>query len=158
LEKLALIKIVQPFNQQTLKRITKTLKIYFMDTGLAAYLLKWGSPQSLANGAMRGQFFETWVFSEIYKSYINQGVRPNLYFYHDKSGREIDLLILKDSKIYLAEIKASSTPTTSDVKHFRYFLDRYEGLYEVESGALISMYPENLRMVDRVFTYPAYWI
>lgn len=66
--------------------------IHFLDTGLAAYLLKWGNPEALEKGAMSGAFFESYVFSEIYKSFLNAGKEPPQFYYRDKDQKEIDLL------------------------------------------------------------------
>jgi predicted AAA+ superfamily ATPase len=84
--------------------------MYFLDTGLAAYLTKWTSPEALESGAMSGTFFETWVVSEIYKSFINAGKRPPLFFYRDSNTKEIDLIILQNNTLYPIEIKKSANP------------------------------------------------
>ncbi len=79
--------------------------MYFMDTGLAAYLCRWPNAETLENGAMAGAYFETYVVSEIVKSYYNAGKRPDLYYYRDIDKKEIDLLITIGDKIYPIEIK-----------------------------------------------------
>lgn len=89
-----IVYLLQPYSNNILKRVVKTPKLYFLDTGLAAYLTKWTTPDVLKNGAMAGAFFENFVLSEIIKGYYNQGVtEPPLYFYRDKDMNEIDLLI-----------------------------------------------------------------
>jgi predicted AAA+ superfamily ATPase len=91
--------------------------MYFLDTGLAAHLTKWSSPEVLESGAMAGAFFETYVVSEIYKSFINMGKIPPLYYYRDSNSKEIDLIIWQNGTIYPIEIKKSSNPTGA-AKHF----------------------------------------
>jgi len=113
-----LVALVQPYHNNLLKRATKMPLLHFLDTGLCAYLLKWGNAEILERGAMSGAFFESWVFSEIYKSYINAGKEPPLYYYRDKEKREIDLLIYENGTLYPIEIKKSASPGTDSVKHF----------------------------------------
>lgn len=74
MEASGIVYILEPYASSTLKRVIKTPKMYFRDTGLAAYLTRWLSFETLANGAMSGAFFETFVISEILKSYSNQGL------------------------------------------------------------------------------------
>lgn len=74
LEASGIIYILEPYTPSVLKRAIKTPKIYFRDTGLAAYLTRWLTPETLANGAMSGHMFETYVITEILKSYANRGM------------------------------------------------------------------------------------
>ena len=113
-----LVYLLRPYSVNIEKRVVKTPKLYFMDTGLAAYLTKWTSPEVLRNGAMSGNFFETFVVSEIVKSFCNLGMEPPLYFYRDKDKYEIDLLIHLDGKLYPVEIKKTATPSSADAKNF----------------------------------------
>jgi len=109
--------LIEPYHNNALKRVVKSPRFYFMDTGLAAYLTKWSNPDVLETGAMAGEFFETYVVSEIYKSFINTGKTPPLFYYRDKNMKEIDLIIWKDGTLYPIEIKKSSNPSES-VKSF----------------------------------------
>ena len=88
----------------------------FLDTGLCAHILRWSDPKVLETGAMSGQFFESWVFSEIYKSYINAGLTPPFYYYRDKEKNEIDLLIQSGDVLYPIEIKKTASPGHNDFK------------------------------------------
>jgi len=72
----------------------------FLYTGLCAYLLKWGNVEVLERGAMFGAFFESWVFSEIYKSYLNATKEPPVFYYRDKDRREIDVLLFENGILY----------------------------------------------------------
>ena len=114
-----LVALVQPYHNNVLKRVTKMPVLHFLDTGLCAYLLKWSSPETLEKGAMSGAFFESYVFSEIYKSWLNAGQTPPIYYYRDKDKREIDLLIYEDGVLYPVEIKKSASPGREAIKHFK---------------------------------------
>lgn len=114
-----IVYLLKPYSNNVLKRALKTPKLYFLDTGLAAYLTKWNTNEVLKNGAMSGAFFETFVVSEIIKSYYNKGIiEPPLYFYRDKEQREIDLIIEENGILYPLEIKKHSDPSTRDIKAF----------------------------------------
>jgi len=108
-----IIILIEPYCSNALKRVVKTPRMYFMDTGLAADLTKWSTPEVLESGAMAGEFFETYVVSEIYKSFINTGKTPPLFYYRDKNMKEIDLIIWQDGTLYPIEIKKSSNPSES---------------------------------------------
>lgn len=113
-----IVALVEPYFNNTLKRIIKSPKMYFLDTGLCAYLTKWTSSETLEAGAMSGAFFETWVVGEIIKSYTNSGKRPPIYYYRDKDQKEIDLLIHENDILYPIEIKKSGNPGKTAVRHF----------------------------------------
>jgi len=116
-----LVYLLQPYFKNITKRFTKHPKLYFMDTGLAAYLAGWTTPKSLENGASSGAFFETFVITEIIKSYYHNGKNPQLNFYRDSDKNEIDLLIYQDGKYHPIEIKKHGTPGASDIKAFAVF-------------------------------------
>lgn len=113
-----IIALVQPYYNNVLKRVVKMPLMHFLDTGLAAYLLKWGNPEALERGAMSGAFFESFVFSEIYKSYLNAGRDPPIYYYRDKDQKEIDLLLYQNNTVYPVEIKKAASPGKAAVKNF----------------------------------------
>jgi predicted AAA+ superfamily ATPase len=115
-----LVYLLKPYSNNITKRTVKTPKLYFLDTGLAAYLTRWNTPEVLKNGAMAGAFFESFVVSEIIKSYYNRGVLDlPLYFYRDKDMNEIDLLIEDNGTLYPLEIKKHADPTLKDLGAFR---------------------------------------
>jgi len=114
-----LVYLLQPYFKNITKRLTRRPKLYFMDTGLAAYLAGWTTPQSLETGASSGAFFETFVITEILKSYYHNGKNPRFNFYKDSDKNEIDLLIFQDGKYYPIEIKKHGTPRSDDVKAFK---------------------------------------
>lgn len=114
-----IVYLLQPYSNNVVKRAIKTPKLYFLDTGLAAYLTKWNTPEVLKNGAMAGAFFETFVISEIIKSYCNKGILElPLYFYRDKDMREIDLLIEDAGTLFPLEMKKHADPSKKDIDAF----------------------------------------
>jgi len=114
-----LVYLLPPFSMNVEKRVVKTPKLYFLDTGLAAYLTKWTSPDVLRYGAAAGAYFETFVISEILKSYYNNGTEPALYYYRDKDAKEIDLLIMENGALHPLEIKMTATPKREDIAAFK---------------------------------------
>lgn len=114
LERTGIVYLLQPYSASVLKRAIKSPKIYFRDTGLACYLTRWLTPDTLKCSAVAGNMFETFVVSEILKSYVNEGkdYRFNIFYYRgkDKSSageNEIDLIIEEDGILYPIEIKMS---------------------------------------------------
>lgn len=113
-----LIYLLEPYHTNLAKRLVKTPKLYFLDTGLAAYLTEWSNPATLEAGAMSGAILETWVVAELLKSYWHNGRRAPFYYYRDKDQKEIDLLIVQDGIIHPVEIKKSTAPGRDVVRHF----------------------------------------
>jgi predicted AAA+ superfamily ATPase len=151
-----IVALVQPYYNNILKRVIKSPLLHFLDTGLCAYLLKWGNPETLERGAMSGAFFESYVFGEIYKSWFNAGKEPPVYYYRDKDKREIDLLIWKDGTLYPIEIKKTAVPGIGSIKHFRLLNplkdpDKSDAVVPMKmsigSGALVCL-ADNLLPID----------
>ena len=118
LETLGIIFYLHPFSNNMLKRLVKTPKYYFYDTGLVAYLTKWSSPETLENGAMNGAILENYVVSEIRKSYLNCGKAPFMYYYRDKDAREINIVLEQDGELNPIEIKKSANPAPEILRSF----------------------------------------
>ena len=161
------VALVQPFHNNALKRITKMPLLHFLDTGLAAYLLKWNNPRALEHGAMSGQFFESYVFSEIYKSYLNAGKEPPLFYYRDKDKREIDLLIFENGELHPVEVKKAASPGAASVKNFPVLnpLERPEKFSDATSlkvrigaGAVVCMANDLLPLDKKNWYVPAWLI
>jgi hypothetical protein len=133
-----IVYLLYPYSNNIIKRAIKTPKIYFLDTGLCAFLTKWNNQDVLENGAMAGAFFETFVISEIIKSYYNVGLEPPIYFYRDRDGKEIDLLIVENGSVYPIEIKKTSNPNTTDIQTFS-VINSLKDLQRKEGG-IICMY------------------
>ncbi len=138
LERSGIIYILRPYSNIVSKRLVKRPKCYFLDTGLASYLTSWPTKETLMNGAQSGAIFETYVVSEILKSYYNNGKSPNLYYYRDIDQKEIDLLMVEGDKIYPIEIKKNKMPSNPD-KNFS-VLDKF-GM-NVMPGIIICMTEE----------------
>jgi len=113
-----LIYLLQPYHTNLTKRLIKTPKLYFLDTGLCSYLTAWDNPEVLERGAMSGAILETYVISELLKSYWHNNKRALFYFYRDQDMKEIDLLIYKNGTLYPIEVKKSSNPNENDIRHF----------------------------------------
>jgi predicted AAA+ superfamily ATPase len=130
-----LVALIPPFSNNALNRVIKAPRMYFLDTGLCSYITRWSSSEVLERGAMDGAFFETWVVSEIYKSYINNGKRPPLFFYRDSNKKEIDVIISMDGVVNPIEIKKGAAPKDA-VKNFSVLkpIENEPGEEEIFSG------------------------
>lgn len=133
-----LVYLLQPYSGNTIKRIVKRPKLYFMDTGLACYLSLWNDPRVLENSAMAGAMFETYVVTEIIKEYTNKGidVRSRLAYYRDNNGKEIDLMIIENGTIYPIEIKKNADPGKDALKNFSVLDSLSENIGE---GAVVCL-------------------
>ena len=159
--------LIEPYSNNALKRVIKAPRMYFTDTGLCAHLMGWGSAAVLETSAMSGAFFETWAVGEIYKSYLNAGKRPPLYFYRDSNKKEIDLILWQNGEINPIEIKKGSAPKDA-VKNFS-VLKPVEGEPEpdafgashlktrIGTGAVVCM-ASDLIPIDRKNWYVPAWV
>lgn len=138
LESSGIIFVLRPYFSNLSKRLVKTSKFYFMDTGLAAYLCRWPSPATLESGAMDGAFFETYAVSEIVKSYLNAGKSPDFFYYRDVDRKEIDLLFVEGDTMTPVEIKKGKRPLKPD-KNFS-VLQRFN--MNVAPGVVLCMSDE----------------
>ena len=118
LERSCLVKLLYPYHANITKRLIKSPKLYFMDTGLCAFLGGFDTPKSLEAGSLNGAILETWAFIEILKSYWHNGEDPLIYFYRDADQREIDFVIEKNMTLYPIEVKKTSAPSAENAKHF----------------------------------------
>ena len=135
-----IIFLLPPYYENLTKRVTKRPKLYFIDTGLCAYLTDWTTPEALASGAMNGAIFETFVITEILKSYKHNGLSPSLYYYRDSNKVEIDLLIVENDVFYPIEIKRTASPDKNMIKNFSV----------LESAGKKTGYGSLICLVDRV--------
>ena len=141
-----IIFLLQPHMNNNVGRIIKRPKIYFMDTGLACYLTGYVSSETLQRSNYSGQIFETYIISEIVKSYTNNQRDPkkHLYYYRDNNGKEIDLLILYEDNIYPVEIKKNSNPDKDAIKNFN-IVKKFE--MNSPNGAVICL-TKNIHPID----------
>jgi len=144
--------LLEPYSNNILKRAVKTPKLYFLDTGLVCYLAKWRTAEQAANGAMSGALFETFVVSEIIKSYYNSGRRPPIYFYRDSDGGEIDLIVEENGTLYPCEIKLTGRVEAKMTRHFSK-LDGIPGMHR-GTGCVISMSNELRRLDNKNYIVP----
>ena len=145
LETLGIIFYLHPYSNNLLKRLVKTPKLYFYDTGLVCYLTKWSDAETLVNGAMNGAVLENYVVAEIMKTYLNSGKEPYMYYYRDKDAKEIDIVIEHDGVLNPIEIKKTSNPGSELIKVFE-LLDRSST--PREKGVVLCMKPE-FSAIDR---------
>ncbi len=145
LETLGIIFYLHPYSNNLLKRLVKTPKLYFYDTGLVCHLTRWSSPEVLENGAMNGAVLENYVVSEIAKTYLNSGRQPYMYYYRDKDAKEIDVILEHDGILNPIEIKKTSNPGTELTRVFS-LLDKAS--VPRGKGAVVCMKPK-VGVIDR---------
>ena len=151
------VRLLRPLWSNATKRLTKTPKLYFTDTGLACHLLGWSSPETLRRGAMAGHVFETFVVGEVIKSYLNAGGDArNVHFYRDARQREIDLIIQEGRVLHPVEIKTSATVTREAAAGFSVLND--VGDYDVGAGAIICQAREPYPVTATVKAVPVWSI
>ena len=148
LERSGIIYILKPYYSSISKRLVKTPKCYFLDTGLAAYLTSWPTADTLMDGAAAGAFFETYVVGEILKGYKNTGKETHLYYYRDVDQKEIDLLMVGPDSISPIEIKKGKNPVSSN-KSFK-ILEQF-GL-KINPGLIVCT-ADNLFPINRDIWY-----
>jgi len=153
-----IIYLLPPYHSNVTKRAIKTPKIFFLDTGLMAFLTKWHTPEQIEIGAMSGAFFETFVFCEILKSFYNAGIDPRtyLYFYRDKDDNEIDFIINYNGQLHPIEVKKKSNPDLSDIRAFR-FAENNE-TYKRGNGAVICTNDMIVPLSEQDNIVPFYYI
>jgi uncharacterized protein len=147
-----IVYLLEPWHSNVTKRLVKTPKLYFLDTGLCAYLTEWSSPETLEAGAMSGAVFETWAVAEIIKSYLHCGKRAPLYYYRDKDKIEIDLLIVVDGTIHPVEIKKTASPSRHDIRNFAK-LGKLKA--RVGAGGIVCLADTNLPLTEKAACIPA---
>ncbi len=153
LEASGLIKIVEPFSNKNIKRMIKSPVVYFLNTGLVSYLLKWTSAETLKNGAFSGEILETYVFSEILKTFKNNGnINPPIYYYRDVYGNEIDLIVESDGVLYPIEIKKTMNPKKDMAKSFKQ-LDKAIG-FKVGNEIILSLFEDKLKLGNKLYSFP----
>lgn len=121
LETSFIIKLLRPHHKNFNKRLIKSPKLYFLDTGLLCYLLRIRNAEDLGFHAMRGAVFESWIISELYKNYYHQGLVPDIYFWRDSNGHEVDVLLDHGSQLIPVEIKSAQTLNDEFFKGLEYF-------------------------------------
>ena len=111
-----IVELLEPYHVNTTKRLAKTPKLYFMDTGLCCWLAGWENATQLMNGGYAGAILETWVYGQLVRSFANAGESPRLTYYRDRNGAEVDFIHEKNGCLYPMEVKRSSSPSTDDLR------------------------------------------
>lgn len=152
-----IIFLLQPHMNNNVGRIIKRPKIYFMDTGLACYLTGYVSSETLQRSAYSGQIFETYIISEIVKSYTNnqRDPRKHLYYYRDNNGKEIDLLVIHEDNIYPVEIKKGANPGKDAIKNFN-IVNKFE--MTSPNGAVICLSKDIHAIDEKNYMIPIEYI
>lgn len=146
-----LVYLLEPYMSSQLKRMTHIPKIYFMDTGLAAYLAGWESARDLQLSSTSGHYLENFVICEIIKSYNARGIKPNLSYYRDKEKHEINLVLYKNNKLYPFEIKKTASPNSSMISSFKYLENSKK---EIATGGIICLYDNLMKMDEKKYIIP----
>lgn len=159
LERMGLVYLLQPAAFSGVKYVVKTPKLYFTDTGLAAYLLRWNTADALELGAMSAEFFETWVIGEVYKSFANSAQKAPLYYYRNFNGKEVELLILHNGVLYPCVI-SKSAQVQKMYKRFNIIEAAFGGCTEVKTatGSVICLVPEFGIDKNNIMYIPAWMI
>lgn len=159
LERMGLVYLLQPAAFSSVKYVVKTPKLYFTDTGLAAYLLRWNTAEALELGAMSAEFFETWVIGEVYKSFANSGQKAQLYYYRNFNGKEVELLILHNGVLYPSVI-SKSAQVQKMYKRFNIIEAAFGGCTEVKTAtvSVICLVPEFGIDKNNIMYIPAWMI
>lgn len=146
LQGLGIVYLLQPYANNELKRLTKTPKLYFCDTGLCAYLSMWLTKDTLMNGAASGHFFENYVITELLKNFAYAPSKAYLTYYRDSNAKEIDIFVEENGVIHPLEIKKSANPDRREIKKYE-VLDRVK--VERGSGGIVCMCEEVIPIDDR---------
>ena len=150
LETTGLVTELPAYSGNLSDRLIKRPKIFFMDTGLASYLTGWQSAEAMQHGTYSGAIFETWVVSEIMKSWWFNGRFPVIYYYRDRLQKEIDLIISRNQKLLPFEIKKSASPSHA-LKNFP-AVEKFGA--EIGFGGVLSLSPELLPIDERYWQIP----
>lgn len=121
LEASFIIKLLRPYHRNFNKRLIKSPKLYFLDTGLISYLLGIHTASQMESHPLKGALFESFVVSELLKSRFNSGKKDNLYFFRDNVGNEVDLVVDQGVKVDQIEIKSGQTVSMDFFKGLKYF-------------------------------------
>lgn len=146
-----IVYLLEPYHSNLTRRLVKTPKLYFLDTGLCTYLTQWSTPETLESGAMSGAILETWIMGELLKSYWHNGRQAPFFYYRDKDKKEIDLLIVRDGTMYPLEFKKSASPGTGDIRHFSVLANLK---MPVGPGAVVCLASQSLPLGPSVRSVP----
>ena len=152
LQSMGIVFLLEPYASNELKRLTKTPKLYFCDTGFCAYLSSWTSRDVLMNGAASGHYYENYVIAELLRHYAYGKNKVNLNFYRDNKMKEIDLIIEENGVLHPVEIKKTAAPDKSAIKAFSVLTDAGR---EIGTGVVICMSDRVLPVHENILMMPS---
>ncbi|MBQ6053160.1 MAG: ATP-binding protein [Clostridia bacterium] len=152
LQSMGIVFLLEPYSSNELKRLVKTPKLYFCDTGFCAYLSSWTTRDVLLNGAASGHYYENYVIAELLRHYAYGRNKVNLNYYRDSKMKEIDLIIEEAGILHPVEIKKSASPDKSAVKSFSVLK---EGERTVGNGAVFCMSDAVLPITETNYIVPS---
>jgi len=150
LESTRIVYLLRPYFKNISKRVMKSPKVYFTDTGLLAHLLRYPTPETVQSGPMNGAFFENLLIIEFLKRKLNQGHLWELYFYRDSNGKEIDLILEGAHELHLVEIKLKKTLQPADARSLASFPDTVDQHHKY----LISCHPDMMPLARDIQALP----
>lgn len=146
-----IIYLLEPYSSSRIKRLTHMPKIIFMDMGLACYLANWENAKELQLSKLSGYFFESYVVSELIKSYNNKGIRLEISHFRNKETEEIDLILYKNNTLYPLEIKKTANPTKGMMKNFKYLEKDNK---KIGIGGIICLYDKLMKLDENNYIIP----
>lgn len=151
LETSGIVYLLTPYMSSELKRLTHIPKIIFMDTGLASYLSGWETARNLQLSSNSGHYLETFIISEIIKTYNSLGKQLNITYYRDKEKNEIDLIIEKNNTLYPFEIKKTASPNENMIKNFNKLKSNRK---KIGAGGIICLADELVHLNKKHYVIP----
>jgi predicted AAA+ superfamily ATPase len=145
LEATRMIYVLEPYYRNLGKRITKSQKVYFLDSGLVSYLTGHKGKEHLLKGPMSGALFENYCIQETVKTFFNSGERPRLYYLRTHNRLEIDLIVERGMVLYPIEIKLSKTPNIKMASPIQRFKKLF-GKLEIAEGRIVSLSEEEMKI------------
>lgn len=139
LEMSGLIYLLRPYHNNLTKRLVRRPKLYFLDTGLCAYLTRWDTSEALRSGALNGAILETFALTEILKSFWHNALEAPIYYYRDHDQKEVDFVLESNGKIFPVEVKKTMMPSIHDAKHFNVLTKLGK---PVAGGIVLSLAPK----------------
>ena len=152
LQDMDVIYLLEPYSNNELKRLARSPKLYFCDTGLCAYLTRWLTVESLRDGAFGGHLYENYVVMELVKNYAYARNQALLSYYRDDNKKEIDVFVEENGKIHPLEIKKSANPDKKEVRKFA-VIDKTS--LERGNGGVVCMYPQPFPIDSNNFLIPS---
>ncbi len=148
---IGLVYLLEPYSSNKIKRLTHMPKIIFMDLGLACYLANWESARALQLSNLSDNFFESYVISELIKSYENKGIHLEISHFRNKETEEIDLIIFKNNTLYPLVIKKTANPRKDMIKSFKH-LEKTN--MKIGNGGIICLYDKLMKIDEKNYIIP----